>query len=170
MTDQDKKIENKQLKSGAIVKIKSTGRISILASIQEVHNRYQLRNVSGWQYDINDLEYLDNDSILSELERLQNELVNQVKRNDKHRETNRKLREELYGWKSHRSELVTKNKELLGRLHSAQQRMELIRDKLLDIFTGLEEIEEESSHEDACITKINGIARHLIEEFGEEPA
>lgn len=37
------------------------------------------------------------------------------------------------------------------------------RKKLIE---GLREIEDESSHEDACITKINGIARDLLEEIG----
>lgn len=114
--------------------------------------------------------------LLSELERKDKDIdmfINQAareleaaNRNWKEKcEENRKLREELDGWKDHRSELVIKNTELLGKLRSAQQTMEQIRGKLLDIFSGIKEIEEESRHNDACI-KINDIARYLIEEFG----
>jgi hypothetical protein len=65
---------DKRLKRGAIVKVKSTGRIAILGAVQEVHDRYQLQSVSGWQYGVDDLEYMDNDSLISTIEGLKGEV------------------------------------------------------------------------------------------------
>lgn len=67
------------MKRGSIVRVKSTGTIAILTDIQEAHNRYQLKNTSGWQYGIDDLELLDNEALLSEFYRLHEE-VERMKR------------------------------------------------------------------------------------------
>ena len=52
-----------EIKRGDIVKILSTGKFGIISDYQQVHNRYQLREVSGWQYDINNVEKISDDLI-----------------------------------------------------------------------------------------------------------
>jgi hypothetical protein len=51
------------IKRGDIVKILSTGKFGIISDYQQVHNRYQLREVSGWQYGISDVEKISDDLI-----------------------------------------------------------------------------------------------------------
>jgi len=104
---------DKRLKSGAIVKVKSTGCISILGDIQDVHNRYQLRNVSGWQYGIDDLEYLDKDAVLSELERIEQERVSLIRDRDYWYDNAHQERELSNGQKEYlRNQLEQVKKEL----------------------------------------------------------
>ncbi|WP_164685084.1 hypothetical protein [Brevibacillus reuszeri] len=52
------KQQPKKIKRGDKVEVKSTGYQGVIADIQYVHNRYQLTNVSGWQYGIDNIQRL----------------------------------------------------------------------------------------------------------------
>jgi|GEM_PF-6144698 hypothetical protein len=45
-----------KINKGDVVKVAPSGTYGIIVSIQEVHNRFQLYGVSGWQYGLDKLE------------------------------------------------------------------------------------------------------------------
>ncbi|WP_164685052.1 hypothetical protein [Brevibacillus reuszeri] len=47
-----------KIQRGDKVEVKSTGYQGVVADIQYVHNRYQLTDVSGWQYGIDNIQRL----------------------------------------------------------------------------------------------------------------
>lgn len=52
------------IKAGDLVYNLGTGDIEIITDIQPVHNRYQVKDKSGWRYGLSALQKLDNERIV----------------------------------------------------------------------------------------------------------
>ncbi|WP_010276465.1 hypothetical protein [Paenibacillus senegalensis] len=79
---------------------------------------------------------------------------------------NQQLREENQKLREDKSRLLTTLKEYKDNSDQIIKEAVEERDKLIE---ALREIEDESSQEDACITKINGIAHSTLKEIGVTP-
>lgn len=61
------------IKAGDLVYNLASNEIEIITDIQPVHNRYQVKDMSGWQYGLDTLQKLDNERILQLFRKLKEE-------------------------------------------------------------------------------------------------
>jgi uncharacterized protein YdcH (DUF465 family) len=86
-----------KIKRGDVVKDVTTGEIDIIIDIQYVHNRYQVKDKSGWIYGIENIVDLSHDDVLAEVRRLKKYLKIEIAETERLNEENEQLKEDING-------------------------------------------------------------------------